>query len=388
MRLVPLSYNVRSLWVRRSATLLTILGLGATVAVVAGVQALQQGFETLFTQSGRSDVVIYLRPGASKETDSIIRPEAADTLIKTRPEIAVDGQGRPLASAEVFLAIRRNKVSGGETNVPIRGVQPAAFSLHESLEVVDGRRFEPGADEVIVGRKLSDRIENCRVGDVLTINVTPFRVVGVLDHDGPFVSEIWGDLDRIGAALERPSYSRVIARVRPGTDVAALATELENDKLTPSNVFREDDYLSNQTGMLSGAILVLASFLATVMGVAAVFTAANTMQAALAARTREIGILQSIGFRPLPIFAAFLFEALLLGLCGGVLGCLLVLPLNGVETGTTNWDTFTEIAFAFRITPSVLVSAVVYSLLLGLFGGAIPAWRASRMRPTESLRRA
>jgi len=400
MATIPLSYNLRSLWVRRGATILTVLGMGATVAVVAGVLALQQGFETLFTESGRNDVLVYLRPGATRETDSGIQRETANTLIKTRPEIAKGENGVPLASAEVFLALRRNKIEGGETNVPIRGVQPQVWRIHdESLRVGEGRRFEPGSDEVVVGRKLVDRIRNCRIDDVLTINVTPFQVVGILDHDGPFASEIWGDSERIAAALDLGRYNRVIAKLGSHVDletrnadgeiasIARIRSHLENDKQTPANVFTERTYLANQTGMLSGALYGLVGFLAVVMGAAAVFTAANTMQAALAARTREIGILKSIGFRPFPIFVAFLFESLMLGLAGGLVGCLMVLPLNGIETGTTNWDTFTEIAFAFRITPTVLSTAVIYALVLGLAGGAIPAIRAARQLPTVALRR-
>lgn len=388
MRLVPLRYNVRSLWVRRSATLLTVLGLGATVAIVAGVLALQQGFQSLFHESGREDLLVYLRPSARRETESILRREQADSLIKERPEIAQDENGQPLASPEVYLAVRRHKVGGGETNVPIRGVGRQAFALHgQDLRISEGRRFTPGSDEVIVGARLVDRIQDCHLGDVLVVNVTPFRVVGILEHDGPFASEIWGDVDRIAAALDRQSYNRVIARARPGTDVEAVKAELENHPRLASAVFTEREFLSNQTGFLSAALIGLMGFLGLVMGVAAVFTATNTMLASLAARTHEIGILKSVGFRPLPIFAAFLAESVLLGLMGGILGSLMVLPLNGVETGTTNWDTFTEIAFAFRITPAVLKTAVGYALLLGLVGGAWPAWRAARMTPTEALRR-
>ena len=387
MKLVPLNYNVRSLWVRKTSTLLTVIGLGATVAVIAGVLALQQGFETMFTESGRDDVIVYLRPGALKETDSYLRPEDTDTLTKTRGEIAVGEDGTPLASAEAFLAIRLPKMDGGETNVPVRGVQPATFAIHEGLEVIEGERFERGTDEILVGRRLADRIQNCRIGDVLTINVTPFRVVGIMDHDGPFASEIWGDLERITVALQRGGYNRVIARLNESADVEAVKTEMAEDKQTPANVFTEREYLSNQTGTLSAGLYGLVGFLAFIMGIAAVFTAANTMQAALASRTREIGILKSIGFRPVAIFLAFLAESLVLGLMGGVLGCILVLPLNGVETGTTNWDSFTEIAFAFRITPVVMQTAVTYALVLGLIGGALPALRAARMQPPEALRR-
>ncbi|HKX45181.1 MAG TPA: ABC transporter permease, partial [Planctomycetota bacterium] len=218
-------------------------------------------------------------------------------------------------------------------------------------------------------------------------NTTPFRVVGVFASDTSFASEVWGDAERIGAALERPLYNRVVGRLRPGADVRALAARLEDDQRVPAKVLTELQYLSSQTAALSIVLLFLGAFLAGVMGVAAVFTGTNTMLAAIAARSHEIGILLAMGFRPLPIFLAFLLEATALGLLGGLLGILMALPLNGVRTGTTNFQTFTEVAFAFRVTPTVLTTAVLFALALGLLGGAWPAWRAARMRPTEALRR-
>ena len=403
--LVPLSYNLRSLLVRRSTTLLTVLGIGATVAVVAGVLSLQQGFRSLYTSHGREDVAVFLRPGATGEGDSSFRRDKGLQLIKTLPEIAVDGEGQPLASMECYLAVRRSRAGGSgkdETNVPIRGVQPATFAIREGdLRLVEGRLFEPGTDEIIVGASLVDRIQDCRLGDVLTLNTTPFRVVGVFECPGPFESEIWGDLDRMLAALERYGPNRVIARVRPEafapalapedlgyeTRLGALAERLKTDREVPAKVLTEREYLAAQTQMLSAVLVFLGGFLGLVMGVAAVFTATNTMLAAIAARTHEIGILLASGFRPFPIFLSFLSEALLLGLLGGLAGCLMTLPINGIETGTTNFQTFTEVAFAFRVTPTVLVVSVLFALVLGLAGGAWPAWRAARMSPTEALRR-
>ncbi len=388
MALVPFSYNARSLFVRRSATLLTIVGIGATVAVLAGVLALQQGFETLFTSSGRADVAIFLRPGATNESDSLFERERAEILIKSRSEIALDERGAPLAAAERYLAIRRRKLDGGETNVPIRGIAPQSLVLHSDvIEITAGRPIVFGADEVMVGGALTQRIENCRLGDVLVLNTTPFRVVGEFRSGGPFGSEIWGDSERIGEALERPFLNRVVARLTSGTDINALTASLEGDKRVPAKVLTEKAFFASQTQVLSGVLLFLGGFLALVMGAAAVLTGTNTMLAAIAARSHEIGILASMGFRPAPIFFAFLLEALLLGVLGGALGCLMVLPLNGVRTGTTNFQTFTEVAFAFRVTPQVLTTAVLFAIALGLLGGAWPAWRAARMKPTEALRR-
>lgn len=386
--MVPFSYNLRSLWVRKSATLLTVFGIGATVAVVAGVLALQQGFERLYSENGREDLAVFLRPGATNEGDSQFRREQAEILQKSLPEIALNEQGEPLASQECFLAVRRYKLDGGETNVPIRGVQQQTFEIRAGeVSVAEGRTFTPGSDEVIVGEKLLGRIRGAAVGEVIVLNTTPFQVVGILASDGPFASEIWGDLDRMLEALERPNANRVIAQLREGTDFAALAARIESDKQVPAKLLTEREYLTGQTEILSTILKFLGGFLGVVMGIAAVFTATNTMLSAIASRTREIGILLASGFRPFPIFLSFVFESLVLGLVGGLLGCLMVLPINGIETGTTNFQTFTEVAFAFRVTPYVLTRAVLFALVLGLIGGALPALRASALSPTEALRR-
>lgn len=389
--LVPLSYNLRSLFVRRSATLLTVLSVGATVAVVAGVLALQQGFASLYAENGREDLVVFLRPGATNEGDSVFARDRGLKLIKSLQEIATDERGLPLAGMECYLAIRRYRVGGSgreETNVPIRGVQPATFALRgEQLRLVEGRMFEPGSDEVIVGSKLPGRIQSCSLGDVLTLNTTPFRVVGVFECEGPFASEIWGDLERMLDALERYGPNRVLARLVTGVDLAAFNERLAQEREVPAEVMTEREYLTAQTRVLSQVLVFLGGFLGVCMGIGAVFAATNTMLAAIAARTHEIGILKASGYRPLPILFSFLFEATLLGLLGGVVGCGLSLLLNGVQTGTTNFQTFTEVAFAFRVTPQVLVVSVLFSLLLGIAGGAWPAWRAAQMTPTEALRR-
>ncbi|MCO5171287.1 MAG: ABC transporter permease [Planctomycetes bacterium] len=388
MALVPLTYTVRSLLERRSSTALTIVAMGATVATLAGVLALQQGFQTLFTGSGRVDLVVLLRKGANAEGESGFGREAAEVLLKGLPEAAADPDGRPLTSGELYLAVRRPKEDGGETNVPIRGVQQQTFAIHgERLRLVEGQRFAPGNDEVIVGRSLVGRIRDCRLGAVIQLNTTPFRVVGVFEHDGPYASEVWGDLDRMSEALQRPGVSRVIAQVVPGADLAAMQARLDEDKQVPCKAMTERAYLAAQTGALSAVLLSLGFVLAVIMGTAAVLTGTNTMLAALAARTHEVGVLLALGFRPFPIFLSFLLESMLLGLMGGVVGCLMALPLDGLRTGTTNFNTFTEVAFAFRITPTVLLTAVTFALVLGIVGGTVPAILAARLRPTQALRR-
>lgn len=475
---VPLSYNLRSLFVRRSATLLTVLGIGATVAIVSGVIALQQGFSTMFTAGGRDDVAIFLRPGANSEGDSQFSRDRGLKLIKSVPEIEIGPNG-PIASMEAYLAVLLPPVRGGVTNVPLRGVQPMTFEIRrEELHIVDGRNFTPGNDELIVGSRLVERIANCRIGEVIKLNKTPFRVVGVFEHPGQFGGEIWGDLDRLTSAMGRYGPNRVIAQMKPGTDIGSpdpskafsmedpeqgiekilskhakpeaakeslkrlltghndwrglcnvapaeisaqlivsdagsdaaakvadqiiayvikaqneldpkpgsLADRLRNDNEVPAKVFTEKQFLASQTVMLSFMLIGLGLALGLIMGTAAVFTATNTMLSALAARTHEIGILLAIGYRPFPIFISFMFEALALGLIGGLVGCVMALPFNGVRAGTMNFQTFTEMAFAFRVTWNVLAVAISFSLILGLLGGAWPAWRAARMKATDAIR--
>jgi putative ABC transport system permease protein len=405
--LLPLSYNLRSLFVRKSATLLTVFGIGATVAIAAGTIALQQGFAHMFTSGGRADVAVFLRPGATNEGDSQFSRERGLKLIKTVPEIDVGPNG-PLASMEAYLAVLLAPTRGGLTNVPVRGVQPATFEIRkDELRVVQGRNFTPGADELIIGSRIVDRIENCHLDGVVTLNKTPFKVVGIFEHPGQFGGEIWGDVDRLMSAMGRYGPNRVIAKLKPGVELGApdpiqvmfsdepiepepgtLAARLLKDNEVPAKVYTEEQYLASQTVMLSGMLWVVGAGLGIVMGLAAIFTAMNTMLASVASRTREIGILLAMGYRPIPIFLSFVFEALLLGLLGGLAGCLMTLPFNGIKAGAMNFQTFTEMAFAFRVTPGVLFVAIVFSVGLGLVGGAWPAWRAARLRPTHAMRRA
>lgn len=387
MALVPLRYNLRSLWVRASSTLLTVCAIGATVAVLAGMLSLQQGFAVLFQERGRSDLAVFLRKGAKSEGESGLTREQCAVLQKEVPEVELDAAGKPLASAEVFLAVRLRKFDGGETNVAIRGVEPATFAIHgDDVRIVDGRMPTPGTDELIVGEGLVERIRNCLPGDTLRINTGTFRIVGTFSGKGGYRSEIWGDLERLSEALQRPVRSRVLAKVKSGTDLEAVQKRYESDLRTQPKVMTERAYLATQTEDLTKRFSILGGFLAVIMGLGAIFTGTNSMLAAIGARTHEIGILKAIGYRPLPIFLSFLGEAVLLGLLGGLLGCVLVLPFQGAETGTMN-ETFSEVTFAFRTTPFVMVTAVSFAMLLGLVGGLFPAWRASAMTPTQALRR-
>lgn len=385
--MLPLRYSVRNVVVRRSSALLTTLGIALTVAVFAGVLSLRAGFTSVYRSRGSDDIAVYLRPGASSEGESAIRLQQAEILVKERPEIVRDAEGLPLAAMETYLAVYMEQVKGGQVNVPIRGIQPASIELMgDAVRVLEGRWPQWDSDEIVVGKPLTERMVGAHVGDTVTLNLTPFKVVGVFEHDGAQGGEVWGDVNRMMEALDRPFYQRVVARVQPGTDFAALDAALRKDKRTPMQVQSERDYLAKQTGALSVQLAFLAGFLTLLMGGSAVLGAMNTMLAAVSSRTHEVGVLLSLGYGRLSVFLTFLLESALIGLAGGVAGLLLALPFDGMGTGLMNFNTFTDVSFAFRLTPELALQSVGLSFLLGVVGGALPALRAARMQPVEALR--
>jgi len=408
---LPIGYSWRNLLVRRVSTLFTALGIALTVAVFCGVFSLRNGFQQLYRPRGSLELALYLRPGATSEGESGITREQANILLKERPEIVRDAAGEPMAAAETYLAVYMKKLDGGLTNVPLRGVQPMSFRVHEvPPTIVEGRMLQWGADEIIVGEPLTGRMQGCRVGETVTLNLTPFRVVGVFTAPGAYGGEIWGDVERMMEALERPAFQRVIARIDPlaverEVDVAAvneeraagglaplptaleaLSEELRDDPRAPLQILSEREYLAKQTSFLSAGLLVLALFLTVIMGVAAVLGAMNTMIAAVSARTHEVGVLLAIGYRPRQVFGAFLVESALIGVVGGLLGLCIVAPFHGIETGATNWNTFTDVSFSFMLSPQIVGIAFGVAFILGLVGGALPAYSAARLEPVDALR--
>ena len=385
--MLPVRYSLRNVGVRRGSAVLTMLGVAITVAVFAGVLSLRDGFRSIYETRGSDEILIYLRPGAKSEGESGIAREVADILIKERPEILRGDDGLPLAAMETFLAVYMQTDGGGTTNVPIRGIQPQSIALMgDQVRLVEGRWAAWGSDEVVVGRPLTERMSAAGIGETVMLNLTPFLVVGVYEHDGALGGEVWGDVDRMMAALDRPFYQRVVARVAPGTDVEAIQAELDDDQRATSKVQTEKDYLASQTTALAAQLDFLAGFLTLIMGAAAVLGSTNTMLAAVSARVHEVGVLLALGYSRMSIFVTFLLESALIGLFGGAAGIVLILPFHGMGTGMMNFNTFTDVSFAFIITPTLIVSSFVLAVALGIVGGVLPAWRASRMRPVEALR--
>jgi ABC-type antimicrobial peptide transport system permease subunit len=280
------------------------------------------------------------------------------------------------------------KMNGGLVNAPLRGIEEASLKLHPTPpRLLEGRWPDWGSDEVVVGRPLVARLKNCSLGDTLTLNTTPFAVVGVYEFDNSQGSEIWGPVERMLEALDRPVYNRVIARVHPDLDFAMATEQLEEDPRLSFSITRQSEYLAAQTTGLSTSLLLLSIFLTIIMGSAAVIGTMNTMLATVASRTHEIGILLAIGYSRIEVFLAFLLESAQVGLIGGLIGLLMVAPFHGIETGAANFNTFTDISFSFQLSPTIALTSVLLSFLLGLIGGAIPAWIAANRSVVDAIRR-
>jgi len=383
---VPVRYHLRSLLVRRTATGLTVLAIAFTVANLVLILALARGFELSLSDTGRVDNAVFLRKGSTSEGESILARDQA-SLLMARPEIAKEPDGRPFATGEMYAAVNLPRTTGGSTNVSVRGTSETGLRLRVGVRVGEGRMFRPGIEEVVVGRALLDRVKGCRMGGAVEVAGRSFPVVGVLDSGGgAFDSEIWGDVEVVLGVFHREAYSTVTARLTDASAIPAMSKDLTADPRLETKVLSERDYFRQQSGVLGAVLRGTAYFLASIMAVGAVFGATNTLLASLAGRSREIGTLLALGYRPWHVLAGFLLEALALGITGGVVGVLLALPVNGMATGTTNWNTFTEQAFRFAVTPDVAVSALVFAAFVGAAGGILPALRAAGLPPTEALR--
>jgi putative ABC transport system permease protein len=385
---IPLSYNVRNLFVRKTATLMTAGGIALVVAILIMTLALAHGFRATLVMTGRDDNAIVIRTGAGSEVQSGVTREAAH-VIEFDEAVARMPGGSPLAVSESVVLTNLTK-RGNPTlssNVVIRGVDPRVLSLRPEVRLVEGRFFRPGVDEVVVGRPLSERFNGCALGEVVRFGSRDWRVVGILESGGSgFESEIWGDVESLMPAFDRDAFSSVTVRLANPTAFDAMKKRLEADPRLRVDVKRESDYYQSQSADLANVIRILGIFLVIVMAAGAIFGALNTMYAAVGARTREIGTMLALGFTPNSVMASFLIESVLLCFIGGVIGCFLSLPIHGLSTGTTNWATFSEVAFKFRITPGILGIGLLASIALGLIGGYFPARNAARRTVTDALR--
>jgi len=384
---LPLSYNVRNVFQRPAATITTALGVAFTVSILIGALALAAGFQAALLRTGSDDNVIVLRKGADSEISSGITRDGAN-ILRAHPEVATTPDGRPLASAEVVVLTNKPRVGQpGSSNVTIRGVDPEGLSLRSGVRVVEGRMFEPGAAEIIVGQRIAKRFADCRIGDKQRFGQRDFTVVGHFVAGGSgFESEIWGDNKVLMPVFRGDVFQTVSFRMRNPSHFAALKKELEADPRLHVDVKRESDFYASQSDMLATFIRIAGVFIVLIMGVGAVFGAMNTMYAAVGARTREIATLLILGFSPGSVMLSFVIESLILSLIGGAIGCLIALPINGIVTSTTNFSSFSEVAFAFRVTPRALAAGLTFAAAMGIVGGFLPALRAARQPLAQSVR--
>jgi len=385
---VPILYNVRSVLQRPLSTILTALGVALVVAVFIGTLALANGFRTALVRTGSDQNALVLRRGADSELSSGLPREAA-SIIASSPHVAAGGDGRPLVSPEVYVLISLPKVFD-ETqvaNVVVRGVSEQAWTVRSNLELVAGRRPEPGRGEICVGRRLVSRFGNTAIGQSLKFAGRDWAVVCQFSAAGSsFESEIWGENEQFMPVFRGQVFQSVTFRLRDPAAFEEAKRALEADRRITVDVHRESDFYVQQSQLFDRILRILAILITSIMAVGAVFGAVNTMYAAVASRGPEIAVLLTLGFRPRSVLASFVAESAIIATLGAVLGCLFALPVNGIVTSTTNWASFSEIAFSFRITPDLLAAGLGFGVTMGVIGGFFPARRAARLPVIEALR--
>ena len=383
--MLALTYNLPSLMVRWRSTLTTVVGIALTTAVFILVLALGGGLKATYLNTGDSRNLLVIRKGALAESSSQITP---DEVRRTQAldGIARDAQGEPLAVAEIMVLITLERKGGGKAQVQVRGTGPASSQLRPRIKIVAGRMFHAGLRECIVSRSVARRFQNCGLDQTFRSGKHAWKVVGLFDaRRTAYDSEIWVDADEAREAFNRSFFCSIM--VRPADDAAATALiqAIESDKQMRLRVLTESDYYREQTAT-AGPIQFVGVCLALIMGMGAAFSAMNMMYASVGSREGEIGLLRVLGFTRLSIYFSFMLESVVVALVGGVLGCLLSLPLQGLATGTFNWRSFAEVAFEFRITSGLLAGGLAFAVVMGLLGGFLPARLAARKSMLDSPR--
>jgi putative ABC transport system permease protein len=384
---IPLSYNVRNLKLRKGLTIMTALGIALTVATAVFIMALLAGLDRAFGTTGDPLNVLVLRKGSTSELSAGGVSRDAMQVFKDLPGVAKNAQGEPRVSGEDILVIVLPRKDGtGETNVTTRFLTPAGIEMRPKIHLLAGRWFTPGQREVVVSKSISQRFARTNIGDTVHIGKGDWPIVGIFDASGTaHESEIWGDINQLNTDFERTIYSSVLLRATDPVSAEALKNRANDDQRLELSGMLEPDYYESQTK--SGApIKWVGRIVAVIMAIGSCFAAMNTMYAAVAYRGREIATLRVIGFSRPSILTSFVLESLLLSLLGALVGIVLMLPFNGMTTGTQNQVTFSEVVFSLRMTPLVVGVAVGFALIMGLFGGIAPAWHAARREILVALR--
>lgn len=386
---IPFSYAMRNLWARKLTTALTAAGMGLVVFVFAAVLMLDAGLKRTMVGTGSFDNVVFIRKGAETEIQSGLTRDQA-SLIESMPQIARDADGRPFVSKESVVLISLMKRGQDKlSNIVTRGVPTVGLSLRPQVRIINGRMFRPGSSEIIVGKNVSDEFEGVDIGQTLRFAQREWTVVGKFDAGkSAFDSEVWGDAEQLMQAFRRNNYSSAIAKLADSDSFETLRAAVADDIRLQLDGKREQLFYEDQSRALSTFISILGTVLSVIFSVGAMIGAAITMYSAVATRTAEIGTLRALGFRRPSILVAFLAESLLLALVGGVAGIVCATFLQAITISTLNFQSFSQLAFSFVLTPKVVVQSLVFSLFMGFIGGFLPAVKASRMKIVDSLRAA
>jgi putative ABC transport system permease protein len=384
---IPIRYNIRNLRLRKGLTIMTALGIALTVTTAIFLMALLAGLDRAFVTSGDPSNVLVLRKGSQAELSGGFDAALFPTL-RVLPGIAKDSHGEPMASGEwVVVIVLPRKDGTGEVNVTVRGMMPDGLELRPKVKLAQGRWFTPGQREVVVSQSIQKRFAHANIGDQMQFGKGPWTVVGVFDAGGSaYESEVWGDVNQMASDFDRQGgFSSAYLRATDPASADALKNRVSDDQRLKLEGLLETDYYAKQTS--SGApIKYIGWVVAIIMAVGSSFAAMNTMYAAVAYRSREIATLRVIGFSRPSILTSFVFESVLLSLLGAVVGIILMLPFDGMTTGTSNAVTFSEVVFSLRMTPRVLEVAVIFAIIMGLVGGIAPAWQAARRDILGALR--
>ena len=384
---IPLSYNVRNLRLRKGLTLMTALGIALTVATAVFLMSLIAGLDAAFASTGDAHNVVVLRKGSDAELTGGFPLDSLQTL-RSLAGVAKDKNGEPLASGELVTIIVLPRRDGtGEVNVTVRGTKPIGIALRPHIQLIEGRWFQPGQREVVVSKSIHSRFGQSNVGDVMHFGKGSWTVVGVFDSGGSaYDSEIWGDVNQMATDFDRTGgVSSAYLRAEDTGTAAALAKQVSDDQRLKLDGVLETEYYAKQTR--SGDVIkFVGKMVGFIMAIGSLFAAMNMMYATVAYRSREIATLRILGFSRSSILVSFVLESMLVSLLGAVCGIVLMLPFNGLQTGTSNQVTFSEVVFALRITPAVAIWAIVIGVLVGFLGGLLPAWRAARLEILAALR--
>ena len=384
---IPLSYIARNLWTRRLTTALTAGGLALVVFVFSTVLMLDAGLKKTLVSTGEENNVVVIRKGAETEVQSAVDRNQAN-VIEMHPAVAVGGDGRRLASKESVVLISLAKIGSGKpSNVVIRGVSQAGIGLRPQVRLSSGRLFTPGSSEIVVGSSIAKGFAGTQPGEHLRFAQREWTVVGTFDAGGSgFDSEIWGDADQLMQAFRRTSYSSMVVRLAQGDQFERFRSDIDVDPRLADEAKRERTFYSDQSKALSTFLNILGFTLSAIFSIAAMIGAMITMYASVANRVAEIGTLRALGFKRANVLAAFLVEAMLLGLVGGLAGLGCAAFMQFASFSTTNFQTFADLSFRFILTPAIVGKTLAFSVTMGLVGGFLPALRASRMNIVEALR--